>query len=463
LKIRPECKGNTIVVELTFIIAVLNIGLGFALAAYLGYGPPGLADTWGSVRRYCPNFPLPRFVHKRRPEPPPLDLPPEPAIPSGLLELFDAGEPGELGIEPCDEPYDDDAAELLNPTIPELWDLNEKYVEASVLRLNVAMIRSGARAAEIDSRLRSCRGQSDHETIETCLRLLREDCVGYLAEQSAAAKKFSDRIGELGELSSLGEEIEMGNFEQSAQVETTLNNLDYMDFNGDPEDGNRRLLEEIKNLGAARHRLRDKQEAAFLAIARCEGRIDKIEKQLFDDPLTKLPNRIGLEAELDAWWKQGRWKTRPMSAVLFDADRFGAVNENHGLLLADRILYQIGQILKSGFGEENLLARYAGNRFLAVLLDVGPRAAVKSIERMRQTVEKTTFLHENQKIKITVGAAIAEVKPDDDEYIAVLDRLEKTMKTVKESGPNRAFLHDGSHPESVASPNLGAEGIEIVI
>ena len=90
----------------------------------------------------------------------------------------------------------------------------------------------------------------------------------------------------------------MGNLEQSAQVETTLNNLEYMDFSGDPEEGNQRLLEEIKNLRMARHRLRDKQEAAFLAIARCENRIDKIEKQLFIDPLTKLRNRIGLEVEL---------------------------------------------------------------------------------------------------------------------------------------------------------------------
>lgn len=450
--------------ELTFIIAVLNIGLGFALATYWGYGPPGLADAWGSLRRNCPQIPLPRFdLKRRRPAPHSFDLPLEPSIPSGLHELFDAGDPGELGIEPCDEPYDDDAAELMNPSIPELWDINEKYVEASVLRLNIAMIRSGARAAEIDSRLRSCRGRSDHETIETCLRLLREDCVGYLAEQSEAAQKFSDRIGELGELSSLGEEIEMGNFEQSAQVETTLNNLEYMDFNGDPEEGNRRLLEEIKNLGMARHRLRDKQEAAFLAIARCEDRIDKIEKQLFDDPLTQLPNRIGLEAELHAWWEQGRRKTRPMSAVLFDADKFGAVNEDYGPLLGDRILYQLGQILKSGFGEENLLGRFAGNRFLAVLLDAGPRAALKSIERIRQTVEKTTFLHEDRTIKITVGAAITEVKPDDGEYIAVLERLEKTMKTVKENGPNRAFLCDGHTPEPVESPNFGVEADEIVI
>jgi hypothetical protein len=121
-----------------------------------------------------------------------------------------------------------------------------------------------------------------------------------LAEQSEAAEKFRARIGELGELASLGEEIEMTNLEQSAQVETTINNLEYMDFRSDPEAANQRLLEEIKNLRTARHKLRDNQEVAFLSIARYEKRIDKIEKQLFIDPLTKLRNRIGLEEALSA-------------------------------------------------------------------------------------------------------------------------------------------------------------------
>ena len=65
--------------------------------------------------------------------------------------MLDAGDADELSIEPFDEPYDDDAAELMNPSMPEQWDLNEKYVETSILRLNIAMIKSGVRATEIDT------------------------------------------------------------------------------------------------------------------------------------------------------------------------------------------------------------------------------------------------------------------------------------------------------------------------
>lgn len=467
-------------VELTFIIAVLNISLGFAVATYLGYGPPGLLDAFGSLGEYRPHFHLPRYrfpklqlteILKKKSPPPepepesePEQSPMEAILPAtaDFAEMFDAGAADDLSIQPFEEPYDDDVAEMMSPTMPEQWDLNEKYVETSILRLNIAMIKSGIRATEIDTRLRACRGHSDHETIETCLRLLREDCISYLAEQSEAAEKFSARISELGELSSLGEDIEMTNLEQSAQVETTINNLEYMDFRSDPEAANQRLLEEIKNLRSARHKLRDNQEAAFLAIARYENRIDKIEKQLFIDNLTKLRNRIGLEETLSEWWKQGRQKSRPISFALFDADRFGLLNEQHGPMICDRVLFHLGQLLHSSVGKADLVARHSGQRFFVALLDAGPRAALKSIELMRQTIEKATFLYEDKKLQLTVGGVFVEIKPSD-EYHSILERMEKTMKLVKEAGPNHTYQHNERDPEPVESPSFGAEEKDIPI
>jgi hypothetical protein len=37
------------VVGLTFVIGVLNVCLGYALAVYLGYGPPGLPESWQAL------------------------------------------------------------------------------------------------------------------------------------------------------------------------------------------------------------------------------------------------------------------------------------------------------------------------------------------------------------------------------------------------------------------------------
>src|SRR5690606_20504717 len=107
-----------------------------------------------------------------------------------------------------------------------------------------------------------------------------------------------------------------------------------------------------------------------LAIARNEGRIGKIEKQLYLDPLTKLTNRIGLEATLHEWWKAGKPRSHPMSAALLDLDRFERINDEHGSLVGDRILNRLAQFLREQCGAGDLVARFAGQRFFIMMCDV---------------------------------------------------------------------------------------------
>jgi len=456
------------VVLLTLVIGVLNVGLGYAAAVYLGYGPPGLRQAWESLsfERGTP----------ARPEPGVVESPIMSA--EQLLEGLDGTDlESLLDDEPDEDPHDtleveaydeveerddEDVSSLLNPDAPEIWDINEKYVETAILKLNIAMMKSGAKATEIDTRLRACRGHTDAETIQSCLAELKEDCETYLAEQSEAATRFSERISELGELSSLGEEIEMANLEQSAQVESTLNNLKHMDFESDLEAANKRLLEELNHLRIARHKLRDHQEMAFLAVARYQDRMGKIEARLYDDPLTRLRNRIGIETTLWNWWQHGRTKSRQMSAVLFDLDGFDEVNESYGSLIGDRILYQFAQMLKANLGKRDLLGRYAGQRFFAVICDVGPRTATKNAETIRQKLEKTTFHSGSDEIRVTTCLGVTEIAPQDSEE-ALFGRLEKALAEAKKAGPNCAVFHDGKEPELVESPNFGVQPAEIAI
>ncbi|MCR4413659.1 MAG: diguanylate cyclase [Thermoguttaceae bacterium] len=437
-----------------FVFGLVNLSMGFALAVYFGYGPPTLRDAWWALGDSPPRS-RPAGVAVVEPENPRAEL-----TPSQLADMLDEGPLDHLRVEPLTEPYDDDVAELLSPSIPEAWDLNEKFVETSILKLNIAMMRSGARATEIDTRLRAAKGRLDAGTVQRCLDELMTDCEIYLTEQRDAAEQLHNRIGELGELAALGEEIEMANLDQAAQIETTLSNLRHMDFQSDLEAAGARLLTEIHRLRVARHRLRDSQEVAFLTIARYENRLDKIEPQLFNDTLTKLRNRIGLESLLYEWWQQGRHQSRSMCAALFDLDRFGSVNEQYGSLVGDRILVQTSQILKATIAEADLAARYAGQRFFLMTLDVGPRAATKTVELVRQSIARTTFRHGEAGIQLTACAALTEVTPADTPE-TVFQRLEQTLQQAKQSGPNRSFFHNGRTAEPIEAPNLGAEFREI--
>ncbi len=436
---------------LTVVIAVVNLAVGYAAAVLLGFGPPTFRDAWSALG----------FGNRGRLEEPDL-LWLQKASAQPVAALLDGFEQETTELQPDIEPYDEDMAELLLPDQPEYWDLNEKYVETSILKLNIAMIKSGLRTQEIDMRLRAAAGRTDPETIRRCLEELKEVCQSYLEQHREAAERFAARISELGQLRSLGEEIELANLEQAAQLETTLSNLQHMDFESDLEAANRRLLSEIHNLRVARHWLRDMQEAAFLAVARYEGRLPSIERQLWHDPLTRLRSRIGLEVALAEWWKQGRHQTRQITGLLLDLDSFGKVNEKYGSLIGDRVLVHVAEWIKKHASPADLVGRFTGESFLLMMPDVGPRAAIKHAEQFRQTLEKMLFRTGEETFRLTATGAVVEVRPEDTDE-QVLRRLQETLREAKRAGRNRIFFHNGRQPEPVEAPNLGAEQTEIVL
>jgi diguanylate cyclase (GGDEF)-like protein len=153
-----------------------------------------------------------------------------------------------------------------------------------------------------------------------------------------------------------------------------------------------------------------------------------------------------------------------MSAALFDLDRFGQLNETYGSLVGDRVLYQFGQLLKRLAGKADLPSRFAGQRFLLMTLDTGPRAAVKNAEFVRQSLAKMIFLSgaEETEVRLTACGGYTEIKPDDT-VESMIERLETALQAAKKAGPDRACFHNGREPEPVNSPNLGARPYEVRI
>ena len=461
---------------IVFSIAVLNLALGFVAAVHLGYGPPSLAAAWqawnGGGRAATKNHASSSGDDSDND----LDMSELGVDDDDLGSLLDMdmdededlltesmryGPSGNDADSSNEGAFEDEGSPAtVDPNAPENWDLNDKYIETSVFKLNIAMMKSGARATAVDSRLRACGGSLDAELLKTLAGQLKEDCETYLAEQEEAAGKLRERLDEFGELAGLAEEIEMDNMEQAAQIETTLSNLNMIDFSSDPKPVHLRLLEELSNLREARHKLRDGQDVAYLTIAKYEGRIDKIPTQLRNDKVTGLHNRIGLESTLADWWSVSKNKKNQMTASLFDMDDFASVNSQHGPAAADNILAKIARLMEELAGTGDLLGRFAGQRFLWIAVDKGPRAATKDAEALRQLVDRAIFECAGTTFGLTMCGGYTEISQDDtvEEFVK---RLETAMALSKKSGPNHGSFHDGREAEIVESPKLGSDCREV--
>jgi diguanylate cyclase (GGDEF)-like protein len=173
-------------------------------------------------------------------------------------------------------------------------------------------------------------------------------------------------------------------------------------------------------------------------------------------------NRIGLEATLHEWWEAGRPRSRPMSAAMLDLDRFERINDLHGSLVGDKILNRVAELIREQCGSGDLPARFTGQRFFVMMCDMGPRAAAKKIELIRQGIEKAVFLRDTEEIRLTACGALTEVKPDDTEH-SVFERLGEAVRHAKHAGPNQMFVDDGKTLERIESPNLGAKYTEFEV
>jgi diguanylate cyclase len=103
------------------------------------------------------------------------------------------------------------------------------------------------------------------------------------------------------------------------------------------------------------------------------------------DPLTRVANRASFDerfAEELARWKRFR---SPVSVLVWDVDRFKAINDTCGHRGGDAVLREIAGCLGQGRRAVDFLARYGGEEFVTLLVGTALADATGVAEQMRAT------------------------------------------------------------------------------
>lgn len=103
---------------------------------------------------------------------------------------------------------------------------------------------------------------------------------------------------------------------------------------------------------------------------------DEVKKHAFYDALTQLPNRRLLTELLQKAISHNK-RSGSYGAVMFlDLDNFKPLNDQHGHLVGDLLLIEVGQRLKHSVRECDTVARFGGDEFVVMLPDLGADLAV---------------------------------------------------------------------------------------
>lgn len=156
----------------------------------------------------------------------------------------------------------------------------------------------------------------------------------------------------------------------------------------------------------------------------------------YHDHLTGLPNRRFLDSALTEALVGARAHGRPLSILLFDVDRFKAINDRWGHEVGDRVLQEIAGVLRRTSRRQDVIGRYGGEEFLYLLPGHRLDEAVLQAERVRAELAKHPFTAPDESVCLTVSAGATEARSEDSPA-DLLVRADQLLYEAKRSGRNR--------------------------
>ena len=119
---------------------------------------------------------------------------------------------------------------------------------------------------------------------------------------------------------------------------------------------------------------------------------EKTRESALVDPLTELPNARGFYMMLEQRLAEcQRMNREPLAVVCMDIDDFKVVNDQYGHSIGDRLLASVAGVVRRELRQMDILTRYAGDEFVAIMPIASTKMAVSISERMRSAVEDQLF------------------------------------------------------------------------
>ena len=137
---------------------------------------------------------------------------------------------------------------------------------------------------------------------------------------------------------------------------------------------------------------------------------ERLVQTTFTDMLTGCYNRRYLEERLQEELARAQRYRHHMCCMFFDLDYFKAVNDKYGHLVGDKVLIEFARRLKKHLRVNDIVVRYGGEEFAALLPETDSRAALIMAERIRDAIRKPMLLDE-QVLNVTVSIGVSEFLP----------------------------------------------------
>jgi diguanylate cyclase (GGDEF)-like protein/PAS domain S-box-containing protein len=168
-------------------------------------------------------------------------------------------------------------------------------------------------------------------------------------------------------------------------------------------------------------------------------RARELAKLAFLDPACEVANRRYLEQQVAQQFTQQSEFGTPFGIMLADLDGLKQFNDTHGHLAGDAALLAVAKTVTGCLRASDVLGRWGGDEFLAVLPGISHQVLAETAERCRALVAQTQVFVDGRPFRLTlsVGAAMATFEDSRESLLAKADKL---LYLSKQAGRNRVSL-----------------------
>ena len=158
------------------------------------------------------------------------------------------------------------------------------------------------------------------------------------------------------------------------------------------------------------------------------------------DSLTGIYNRRRFLELADAEWDRFQRYQRPVSLLVFDIDRFKAINDMHGHHAGDLTITHVSAICNDIKRTSDIAARIGGDEFALLLPETESSQAMVVAERLRAAVQQRLLALDNEMLEITLSIGLAQATLSQPSITALMRAADEALYDAKRRGRNRIAL-----------------------
>lgn len=165
-------------------------------------------------------------------------------------------------------------------------------------------------------------------------------------------------------------------------------------------------------------------------------------KELADtDAMTNLLNKRSFMPMYTRAAEEAVQNKHSLTVMMIDADNLKTVNDQQGHKAGDKLILTVAKAISDCLRATDIVCRYGGDEFVAVLPKVDPDKAWELGERLRKAVANASFDVDGKNIGVTVSIGLATYPEQVSDIATLMEKADESLYISKRMGRNRVMRY----------------------